>query len=275
MLNVYHYQQRAYEEAGVKKQIPLEVQFRCLWNANALLLEDILAGLQSGRDIVVEHTLFCAKRRIAYLDEVRKLPDMAVDIYVMQPTDAFWKSNLRKRGLLDRYALFQRDAAGMEFPNAAEGFDRIFAVTDGAARLRMELPRPEILGPSRAELAEEAERLRREDEKRAKRAALMERMKERRFCHCCEVCGKTAWITAREALDSGWNYPPHMGKFGLLGPRTCGSCRLTDTLFWKVHTSGGLPIFCEGDLSPHERATWCRIKGEPESLLREETPGGS
>lgn len=61
-----------------------------------------------------------------------------------------------------------------------------------------------------------------------------------------------------------------MGFFGLLGPRTCGNCQMTDTLYWKIQTSGKLPIVMEGDLNDKELTTWRRIKGEPESLLNEE-----
>lgn len=61
----------------------------------------------------------------------------------------------------------------------------------------------------------------------------------------------------------------------MLGPRTCGDCRMKDTLFWKVHTSGGLPIVREGELTPKELATWRRIKGEPESLLEQESGGNA
>lgn len=61
-----------------------------------------------------------------------------------------------------------------------------------------------------------------------------------------------------------------MGHFGLLGPRTCGSCLLEDTLFWKVNTNGYIPIVLEGELSPEELVTWKRIKAEPESLLVDE-----
>lgn len=65
--------------------------------------------------------------------------------------------------------------------------------------------------------------------------------KGRPFWHYCEVCGKRDFITAKAALDAGWDYPPHFGGFGLLGPRTCGNCSLKDTLFWKVHTELPLP----------------------------------
>ena len=57
--------------------------------------------------------------------------------------------------------------------------------------------------------------------------------------------------------------------FGLLGPRTCGDCRITDTLYWKVQQQS-LPIVLEETLTAEELKTWQRIKNEPESLLTEE-----
>lgn len=272
LLNVYDYQRQVYDEAGVKDKVPFGLEFRCLARANALLLDDILEGLKQGRDLVVEHTLYKAKRRIAYLDEIRKIPDVTAEIYVMQPSDALWRSNLEKRELERQFQSYKAAAEQMEFPNPAEGFDRIFAVIDGEVKLRMDPPAPEILEPAREELAKEAERIRLEDEERKKRSELLESMKERPFWHYCEVCGKKAFLTAQEAFDSGWDYPPHIGHFGMLSPRTCGDCTMAGTLYWKVMNSGKIPIVCEGDLSPEELVTWRRIKDEPESLLYEETP---
>ena len=97
-------------------------------------------------------------------------------------------------------------------------------------------------------------------------------MNTRPFWHYCEVCGKKEFITAQDAFDSGWDYPPKMGVFRLLSPRTCGECGIQDTLFWKISRSQGLPIVIEENLTPEELITWKRIKGEPESLLDEE-PG--
>lgn len=272
VLNIYDYQQRAFDEAGVKDHIPYEVEFRCLMKANLLLLDDVLDRLKKGRDLAVEHTLYKAKRRIAYLDEIRKIPDVTVEVYVIQPSDERWKTYMEQRGLIKSFQSYQRAAEQIEFPNVAEGFDRIFVVTDGEVKLRIEPPRPEILEPAREELAKEAEESRLREEERKERAGLLESMKERKFWHYCEVCGKKAFITAQEAFDSGWDYPPNIGHFGLLGPRTCGNCLLKDTLYWKIMTSGRLPIVCEGDLSPEELITWRRIKGEPRSLLLEEKP---
>lgn len=66
----------------------------------------------------------------------------------------------------------------------------------------------------------------------------LESTKTRPFWHYCEVCGKKEFITDEEAFNSGWDYPPKMVFFGVLGPRTCGDCLMKDTLFWKIQTSG-------------------------------------
>lgn len=60
------------------------------------------------------------------------------------------------------------------------------------------------------------------------------------------------------------------GKFGLLGPRKCGDCRLTDTLFWKINTEQKIPVVIDKTLSNRELQIWNRIKNEPESLLNKE-----
>lgn len=108
-----------------------------------------------------------------------------------------------------------------------------------------------------------------EEEKKRSKLALIESMNNRPFWHYCESCGKKAFISAKDAFDDGWDYPPQIGAFGLLGPRTCGDCRITDTLYWKVQQQS-LPIVLEETLTSEELKTWQRIKNEPESLLTEE-----
>lgn len=269
--NVYGYQKRAYQEAGLGDFSPFKEQFRCLWRANMELLDDILELLAAGKHVAVEQTFFKAKRRITYIDAVRKqVPDVRIEVHVMSPSDTLWQSNLEKRKLLGGFKNYQEDLGQFEFPNPAEGFDAIFEVVDGVARLRMEPPRYEILAQARQELAEEEEEIKREDEEAQAKEALLKSMETRPFWHYCEGCGAKAFVTAQEAFDSGWDYPPRIGRFGVLGPRTCGSCLISTTLFWKISTSRKLPIVCEGDLTPGELITWRRIKGEPESLLDEE-----
>ena len=76
-----------------------------------------------------------------------------MEVYVIQPSDGHWKSYVERRGLDGRFQSYKRVAEQIEFPNVAEGFDRIFVVADGEVKLRMEPPRPEILEPAREELA--------------------------------------------------------------------------------------------------------------------------
>ena len=72
ILNVYDYQQRVYDEEGFGDSIPFGAQFRCLKKANDMHLHDIIEELKKGHDVVAEQTFFKAKRRIAYIDEIRK-----------------------------------------------------------------------------------------------------------------------------------------------------------------------------------------------------------
>ena len=276
ILNIYDYQQKAYEESGFKQMMPMPVQFRCLMKANDDLLNDIIEKLRQGKDIVAEQTLFKAKRRIVYVDAIREAVDAEIEIYVMCPGEERWQENIRLRKLEDYRGFFEMNTAEIEFPNPAEGFNSIYEVSDDGVRLRMDPPLEKpFLDDARKQIAEEKERIEKEDEKTKSRKELLESMKIRPFWHYCEVCGKKEFITDEDAFNSGWDYPPKMGFFRMLGPRTCGNCQMKDTLYWKIQTSGKLPIVIEGNLSDEELITWRRIKGEPESLLEEENEQGN
>lgn len=158
ILNVYDYQQRAYKEAEGRDYTTLhEKDFRCLMKANNMLLADILERLGCGRDVVVEQTFYKAKRRIAYIDAIRKAADVFIEIYVMCPDDTRWEVNWEQRKLGGTYQRGKDLAAQIEFPNPAEGIDRIYEVADGEIRLRMEPPKPEIVDKAWEELTQEAE----------------------------------------------------------------------------------------------------------------------
>jgi len=267
--NIRDYQEIAYNQAGANSRLIATDNRKCLYNANLMLLEDIIELLQQGQNVVVEHTLFKAKRRISYIDEIRKAVNAEIDFYVMCPSDKKWAEFITERNLQGNFQYHKRIAQEIEFPNPIEGIDRIFQVTDVGIQLRMDLPNPEILPLARHELKAEAELMLQEEIRKAKHREVLDSMNFRPFWHYCEVCGKKEFCTAEEAFNAGWDYPPKIGTFGLLGPRTCGQCSLTNTLFWKVHQQS-LPIVIEGTLTNKESTVWKRIKGEPESLLVEE-----
>lgn len=270
ILNIYDYQQEAYKETDISKYILFEQEFKCLYRANENLLIDIIKALQKGKSTVVEHTLYKAKRRIAYIDAIRNsVKNIIIEVYVMCPSDSVWKAYINERKLNYSIQQLRASAKEIEFPNPSEGFDKIYEVIDSNIRLRMNAPKPEIVDAAYKELSEETQQMKQEEEKTKQRLDLLQSMNSRPFWHYCEVCGTKVFCTAQEAYGAGWDYPPQIGSFGLLGPRTCGRCSMTDTLFFKVYQQK-IPIVFENALTEKELQTWQRIKKEPESLLDEE-----
>lgn len=267
ILNVYDYQQAAYKEAGFGKHIPLGQEFKCLYKANENLLVDIIDTLQKGKSVVVEQTLYKAKRRIAYIDAIRNaVESVDIEVYVMCPSDSVWEAYIKERKLNTSIQRLRANANEIEFPNPSEGFDKIYEVINNNIKLRMDELNPEIVDSARKELSEESQQIKQEEEKAKERLDLLKSMNSRPFWHYCEVCGAKVFCTAQDAFDAGWDYPPQLGRFGLLGPRTCGECDITNTLYWKVQQQA-MPIVIESTLTKEELKTWRRIKNEPESLL--------
>lgn len=84
-----------------------------------------------------------------------------------------------------------------------------------------------------------------------------------KLMHICEVCGKTEILTPEEAYNLGWDYPPRMGQFGVVSPRTCLSCAMMDTAWAALVLHGKKPK----DLTEKQRQTIERIMKEPGSIL--------
>ena len=84
-----------------------------------------------------------------------------------------------------------------------------------------------------------------------------------KLIHICEVCGREEILDSEEAFEQGWDYPPKMGKFGVLSPRTCPNCNITDTVWWKLQNNL-VDKITEKDLE-----TIDRIIKEPESIMAE------
>jgi hypothetical protein len=69
--------------------------------------------------------------------------------------------------------------------------------------------------------------------------AAQEKPNEENLSHyLCEVCGKEQDLTEKEAFSQGWDYPPFVGFWGILSPRTCGDCPIDKTAYWHVLTNG-------------------------------------
>ena len=270
ILNAYDYQIQVYDEEGYGNFVPMGEQKRCLIIANDRLIKDAIKAVKASKDIVIENTFFKAKRRISYIDEIRKNGDVKIDVYVMSPGDDRWKANIVKRELDDDLSYYKRMAQNIEFPNPSEGFDAIYEVTDAGCQMRMDEPRPEIIEIARKELEDEADSFREAIERKEQDKQLIESMNTRPFWHYCEVCGKKEYITAEQAFNDGWDYPPHFGAFGVLSQRICGDCPITSTLWFRMMQKKGEERFRASDMTPEEIRFVERVKGEPASLLKEE-----
>jgi hypothetical protein len=82
--------------------------------------------------------------------------------------------------------------------------------------------------------------------------------------HICEVCGTRKILTPEQAFDDGWDYPPRIGEFGVISPRTCGDCGIEKTLYWRLITEGqGENVY---QATEEDRVLIARIQGEPASI---------
>lgn len=274
ILNVRSYQQRTEREKEFQYLSPRGQ----IYQANELLKNDVVELVRQGKDVVVEQTFFRALRRIDLLEAIQKAaPKVPVEVYVMTPSDERLRENCAIRAAgdsADAERYFRQTKSQIEktfeFPNPAEGFSRICAVSERGPVERNDAPDWELVSAAKEELrkdresweAAQAERR----EKEARREKLARDMEHIRFWHYCEVCGKKELLTADEAFRQGWDYPPRMGKFGQISPRTCGNCLLADTLWMKL-ASEKKGVFV---LTKRERETMERIQNEPESLMPRE-----
>lgn len=84
-----------------------------------------------------------------------------------------------------------------------------------------------------------------------------------RFPHVCEVCGKAEQLTSSESFEQGWDYPPRMGAWKVVSPRTCGDCGIQDTVWWALTIEKKQ----YEDLTPEQILTIAKIQNEVEYEL--------
>lgn len=78
------------------------------------------------------------------------------------------------------------------------------------------------------------------------------------FIHWCEVCGLELLLTPEIAYTLGWDFPPKMGEFGVISPRTCGACGVEGTVWFAMAVK---KMTVDG-LSDEQYAKALRIVGE-------------
>lgn len=137
---------------------------------------------------------------------------------------------LRHEAIRDRgIGWIKSEMRQIEIPNIVEGFAHVYMVNDSGIQDWSDRPveRKFVDKDTTLNLLEK-------DlfpEENTKETSVFQ---EKRFLHICEVCGRTEKLTAEEAHNQGWDYPPRIGIFGVLSPRTCGDCAITETAYWAI-----------------------------------------
>lgn len=241
-----------------------------LVKANEMIMEDVVNALREGKAVVMEHTLFRAKRRIVYIEAFRTVSDEPVHIYVMKPTDEQLMENLKVTNDESYFKNLKWEMSNIEMPNVAEGYEKIYVVTDGCVEEINEPANEEMVAQAKRELEEE-ERVECENKKHMEEyEKLLKDMEENGFWHYCEVCGKKEFLKPAEAYEQGWDYPPKIGVFGVVSPRTCGECGIDKTLYWRMMSKSKEEKNSIENFSKEEQRILARILSEPFSLIEEE-----
>lgn len=74
----------------------------------------------------------------------------------------------------------------------------------------------------------------------------------------CEVCGRHETLPINVAHTQGWDYPPFIGVYGVISPRTCPDCPMDKTLWWALVGEHKRPV----DLTNEQIVTMNRIMNE-------------
>lgn len=205
VINVYDYQKKTEAEKGLSP-------YDQLYKANELLKSDVVGLVRQHKDVVVEQTFFRALRRLDLLEAIREASqEVPIEIYVMTPSDEQLRRNCLTRDDGDNtkatyaYERVKREMKEVfEFPNPAEGYSRIYAVSERGISERRDAPDWERIRRAKGELWEEAEKWARKQEAAARHEKLVQDMEHMRFWHYCEVCGRKELLTADEAYQQGW-----------------------------------------------------------------------
>lgn len=84
-----------------------------------------------------------------------------------------------------------------------------------------------------------------------------------KYRYVCEACGETAVLTEKEAFRQGWDYPPFMGKYGVVSARTCPNCTVNETAWWALMVEHK-PY---AELTEKQKETVKRILEEPRNMI--------
>lgn len=204
--------------------------------AHEQIIEEFIQRLTEKKDVVMAHTLYKPKRRIAYIEKIREVSDEPIDIYVMQPSDEqildYIEADKERSGSLEQVKFGLRQ---LEIPTKEEGFAHVYMVNEKGIQDWTDKPH-EI------KIINSSTNITRKEYKEKRHTSSINGFGKQPFKHLCEVCGKVKVMTSKEAYDEGWDYPGEDGiyksmpgfGFGIMSPRTCEKCGMEETAYWAL-----------------------------------------
>lgn len=261
-LSVGEYQKAIKMAEKANEHISLQEYKEMLQRANDQIKRDVVERLLQGKNVVMEHTLYKAMRRKEYLQAFWTVTNEPIDIYVMQPSDEKLIKNIE--GDMEQSCRgidwLKEQMREIEVPSISEGFEHVYIVDDSGIRDWSDAPivnkvinRNTIINLLEKNL----------DSTDSSKNIFGDEP----FKHICECCLKTEILTSKTAFAQGWDYPgegaiypPSM--FGVLSPRTCGKCVISDTAYWAIVVEKK----SKDNLSEKQLQAVERIMKEPEIL---------
>lgn len=84
--------------------------------------------LSQGKDVVIEHTLLKAKRRLWYIQQIREVYSGDIDIICIKPSEDLLAFRSQLRHIAQWYTLFMLDE--LELPTFEEGYKNITIIEE-------------------------------------------------------------------------------------------------------------------------------------------------
>ena len=233
-----------------------------LQQAHEKTIEETIACIKNGEEVVMEHTLFKRHRREEILTRLREVTDEPIDIYLTMPTDEQIQKNIESNPNYKDSSVekIKSEMRKIEVPSGDEGFIKVYIVTEKGIEDWTDKPVEKKVITSSTKVTLEETNIPKEMSQKLI-------FGKTPFKHICEVCGKTEVLTSKEAFDAGWDYPGVDGiykceYFKVLAPRTCGKCGMTETAWWSLIVNGKKLE----ELSEMQKLAVERIMQEPDNL---------
>ena len=95
-----------------------------------LIKDDMIECIKNKEDFIMEHTLLKAIRRKYYIDEIRKVTDEEIEIYVINPPDEKVVENSIKREVNYSLNEVKYHKEVLEIPTIEEGFSKVIIIEE-------------------------------------------------------------------------------------------------------------------------------------------------